>query len=662
MSEDHRPPLRRAWLLLPILIWGLLTVLTLILMQFPTGPQLFLGEHWFPWSWLLTPVAAGLMSSLALWLRRFDGKRRIGFRVALLASAGIVALVIAGLAWMRHTLPSEGSRRERIALSSESGSLVNVDLGQGLRLVYSPFIPVDAQGRTLPHQAIRPEVGMGDQDVPAPITEQSLANLVSFSMAYGHLRWFHPTDAATTADWDRLAIAGLADMAKAQNAKELRDRLQSFFAPVAPRARFLIGGQEPEPLALPEGTQGMVRWVHEGAYSISRNIHPAKGPVRATRLGSVVVTWNLLHHFSPYPEEVAAPWKSALARSLRSVAEASTEADFLHAFRAFTSIHRDAHIWPRARNFDPRGHSLPFTIRIAEGRAFVDRVAKNQDPRLTPGCEILSVDGKSASDRIHDIASEVSASNPGHVRRGCELMFPGQATDGDATVRWRTPEGVVVESSLVPLKEPLTPRGSSKQLREIQPGLWYIDVTRPIATPRETMRALEQAKAVIVDLRGHPADGFLEMFLMPRLIDGPVRFQPLAIPIADRPDRTSWVWKELSRPVIVPRGRRLTARVAFLMDGEAMSYAESLLSLVEHHHLGDLVGEPTAGSNGNAADISLSGGISFRWTGMRALRHDGTGFHRIGVRPTVTVVPTVHGIQAGRDEVLEQALATLAGK
>jgi len=46
-------------------------------------------------------------------------------------------------------------------------------------------------------------------------------------------------------------------------------------------------------------------------------------------------------------------------------------------------------------------------------------------------------------------------------------------------------------------------------------------------------------------------------------------------------------------------------------------------------------------------------------TGMRVTRHDGTLLHKQGFAPDVAVVPSVEGLRAGRDEVLERALALI---
>ena len=44
---------------------------------------------------------------------------------------------------------------------------------------------------------------------------------------------------------------------------------------------------------------------------------------------------------------------------------------------------------------------------------------------------------------------------------------------------------------------------------------------------------------------------------------------------------------------------------------------------------------------------------------MRVVRHDGSRLHGVGVVPAVLVSPTIAGIRAGRDEVLEKGLEVL---
>ena len=53
------------------------------------------------------------------------------------------------------------------------------------------------------------------------------------------------------------------------------------------------------------------------------------------------------------------------------------------------------------------------------------------------------------------------------------------------------------------------------------------------------------------------------------------------------------------------------------------------------------------------------GGISAGFTGMEVLHADGRRLQRIGIQPHLHVEPTIAGIRAGRDEVLERGLEVL---
>jgi C-terminal processing protease CtpA/Prc len=107
---------------------------------------------------------------------------------------------------------------------------------------------------------------------------------------------------------------------------------------------------------------------------------------------------------------------------------------------------------------------------------------------------------------------------------------------------------------------------------------------------------------------------------------------------------------------LAPRAPFFEARKAFITDGRAISYAESCLGIVEHYRLAEIVGAPTAGTNGNVNSIRLPGGFAVAFTGMKVLKHDGSQHHGVGIQPTIRVTPTRRAITAGRDELLERAI------
>ena len=92
---------------------------------------------------------------------------------------------------------------------------------------------------------------------------------------------------------------------------------------------------------------------------------------------------------------------------------------------------------------------------------------------------------------------------------------------------------------------------------------------------------------------------------------------------------------------IQPEAPRLKAKTAFLTDWNAISYAENYLLYVEHYHLADIVGTPTAGTTGNIAPFALPGDYLVLWTALKVQKHDGSRFHGVGIHANVPAAPTL---------------------
>ena len=103
----------------------------------------------------------------------------------------------------------------------------------------------------------------------------------------------------------------------------------------------------------------------------------------------------------------------------------------------------------------------------------------------------------------------------------------------------------------------------------------------------------------------------------------------------------------------------LNAKIVFLTDARAISYAETCLGIIEYYKLGEIVGEPTAGTNGNIARMQVLNDYELVWTAMKVLKQDGSQHHGVGINPTVTLLRTVQGISEGRDEQVEKAISII---
>jgi C-terminal processing protease CtpA/Prc len=68
------------------------------------------------------------------------------------------------------------------------------------------------------------------------------------------------------------------------------------------------------------------------------------------------------------------------------------------------------------------------------------------------------------------------------------------------------------------------------------------------------------------------------------------------------------------------------------------------------------VGSTTAGADGNVSQIPLPGGLNTMISGLGVFYPDGTPTQRVGIHVDIEARPTVAGIRAQRDEVLESAI------
>jgi C-terminal processing protease CtpA/Prc len=97
-----------------------------------------------------------------------------------------------------------------------------------------------------------------------------------------------------------------------------------------------------------------------------------------------------------------------------------------------------------------------------------------------------------------------------------------------------------------------------------------------------------------------------------------------------------------------------------LIDERTQSQAEHTGLFLEAANGTKFVGTPTAGANGDVTTLVLPGGLSMSFSGHSIRHADGRQLQRVGLVPDLLVKPTIAGIRAGRDEVLERALAWVA--
>ena len=385
------------------------------------------------------------------------------------------------------------------------------------------------------------------------------------------------------------------------------------------------------------------------------------GDDRATRLADVVLAWNVLEHFYPYFDIVKTDWQAELGRALKSAATDANEEAFTITLRRMVTALRDGHGGVQGPSAYP-GAALPVLWSWIENQLVVIAVAPNGSEGLKPGMVVETIDSKPSREAVEDLERLISSATPQWARyRALQELRAG--SDGSvAMLGVRTREGQHKTVSLkrtagaAVLAEP-----RPEKIAEVQPGIVYVDISRiSDADFKAALPKFEQARGLVFDMRGYP--GRLSPELLQHLTDTPIRSAQWKIPIISDPDWTGAPeWGTDGRWDLQPVAPRFKAKIAFVTDGRAISYAESWMGMVEAYKLGEIVGETTAGTNGNVNPLALPGGYTIYWTGMKVLKHNGSRHHGVGIAPTVPVSRTIRGVTEGRDEQVERAIAIVNG-
>jgi C-terminal processing protease CtpA/Prc len=195
----------------------------------------------------------------------------------------------------------------------------------------------------------------------------------------------------------------------------------------------------------------------------------------------------------------------------------------------------------------------------------------------------------------------------------------------------------------------------------------YADLTSKLNNSNKDsiVSILKKAKGFIFDLRGYPHDDFdveslFDILTKNAKIPGGGK-EIVAAPsspnihsnVDTRITTTYQEWSSNKTGWIYP------GQVIVLTNESAQSAAEHFAATIKARSNATIIGSPTAGANGGVASFNIPGGITLHFSQLGLLLPNGKSFQRFGVQPDINIQPTIKGIQAGKDEVLERALKFL---
>lgn len=376
------------------------------------------------------------------------------------------------------------------------------------------------------------------------------------------------------------------------------------------------------------------------------------------RLLALYRYWNAIHYFYAYLDLIG-DWDAVLPEFIPKLEAAGDALAYAQTIAELATRVPDGHSFVRSAVL--RDHfgagSPPVAVRLVEGRPTIVKVRAPGLP-VTVGDVLVSVDGEPVERRAERLGRYVSASTPA----AHDQMVAGRLLDGPV----RTPARVTIRGAddrprevELPRAAPAPPPDPPKDevVKVLADNVGYVNLEYLERSDLDAaFERLKDTRAIVFDLRGYPRGvfGALATRVNRNRAQYAARFERAEL---DGGEPRRMQFKQEIPPSPAPVYDRPTV---MLIDDRAISQSEHTGLFLEAASGTKFIGSPTAGANGDVTAVVLPGDIAVWMTGHDVRHVDGRQLQRVGLVPDVRVEPTLKGIRAGRDEVLEAALRYLA--
>lgn len=377
--------------------------------------------------------------------------------------------------------------------------------------------------------------------------------------------------------------------------------------------------------------------------------------------------WNIIEYFAPNMLKTDKPWDEVLIEYIPLLGvDSGNLKTFQQNYMSLIHELNDGHAFFLVPGNYFGNRSIPVWAKLIDNKLIITNPHEVVD--LKPGDEILSVDGQLVEDRLEEVKKYTSYSNDaGYRQSACHYSL--RSKKDHATLSFCR-EGRIDSITIntipsIEYKWYVNPTNAGQAaFRLLNDSTGYIfAATFTDEMLDEAMDLFLNTNAIVVDLRTYPEQQWsIRAFSQEHLTPKPTTaimwsYPTLAIPgeyymMPDTPLYPN-VNKGVS-PQDNPNAYK--GKIIVLVDESTQSAAESAAMCLQACPKTIVVGSQTAGANGNMVLLPLTGGLMTGYSSIGCFYPDGFEIQRKGVRIDIEVKPTIEGIRAGRDEVMEMAL------
>jgi len=387
-------------------------------------------------------------------------------------------------------------------------------------------------------------------------------------------------------------------------------------------------------------------------------------PDEAERVMAVTKLYTIIKYFFPHKEFMQCNWDKIFKIFLLKAIGCANRNDYINLIKEMSAFIKDSHVflW---HTREKAIRKIPITAIYLENKMIISEITNEEFQTLNNieiGDEIIELNGKSIEKLIEEQRKYISASREiTLLRELMRILLIGEinksfsfkllsSTGTNKTISGKYGEFAISDNFR---------KKSAVSIKELTETILYVNLyTLSTDDTQELDTKLTKFKNVIFDMRGYPS--YPEMLTLLRQLCHKETFDwgKDKIPIISynpvTKDNNFFIFKTLiSESKASPK---FYNKIVVLVNDETQSYAEAISEALRVNSDAILIGSNTAGANGDVSFMSLPGNLDLMFSVMVVLIGDGTSMQKVGLYPDIEVNPTIDGIRAGRDELLEKAI------
>lgn len=375
-------------------------------------------------------------------------------------------------------------------------------------------------------------------------------------------------------------------------------------------------------------------------------------------------------------------WDDACAAALPELTTTATDEEFVKGLQALCARLHDGHTFIYSTN--KRGNQadwvrpLPMKTKRIGDKVFVTNVYSSvlQNAGVTPGCEVLKIDG----DNVQAYANEnikpyLASSTPQwtNYRPFAEFELTKDKGSKESTIVFRNKKGkefTVTTNRNIAWDLSQNSAPMSFEVLEDNVGLLTVTSFQNSDFDRSVFDKLYgeilKTDALIIDIRDNGGGNSTHAdYLMSHFSTTPIPqgawSSPMYIAAHGSWNYPPEYYMQTSYSITPVRNKEIYKNpVVLVVNATTFSSAENLCVSFRGAKRGQIVGTPTGGSTGNPIRIDLGGGIVCCICTKHELDAEGNEFIGIGIQPDIIVDEDASQFLKGNDNVIAKALEILS--